>query len=643
MRRISILVLGAVALCFGMLASATEKLPIETFFKKFEFAQMTLSPDGKKLAALAPYEDRYNLFVIDLEADTMAARRITNMTNRDINFFMWGNNERLLFQMDKDGNESFGLWAVDHDGKRAMVLAPAADTQISGGSFVVKQTFILDVLKDDDKHVIVTNNDRLSAYPDVYRMNIYSGRKIAIERNNGMITSWFTDHKGRLRGAVETEALITRVLMRADEEAEWETVIEFSLGDFAFIPVALSYDEKTLYVTSNLTPDGEHRDMAGLYTFDLATKTLGELIYEVDGVDCCEVIQSDHSEKLIGITYNTDKPQVQWLDEKFAGIQASLDAALPDMINDFASMDRNETKAIIRSWNSRTPGTYYLMDLETSSMKEMAELADWINPAQMAEMRPISYQSRDGLTINGYLTLPPGSDGKNLPLIVHPHGGPWARDGYNFNRAIQFFANRGYAVLQMNFRGSTGYGKSFLEASWKQWGQTMQNDITDGLAWAVEQGIADPERVCIYGGSYGGYATMAGLTFTPDLYKCGINYVGVTDIALLFDTMPKTWEAVREAFKVTVGDPDTEKEFLDQWSPVNHVEKIQAPIFMAYGKQDPRVVLKHAENLEKELKKYNKPYQLMVKKDEGHGYRKLENQLDFYGTMEIFLAANIGN
>jgi dipeptidyl aminopeptidase/acylaminoacyl peptidase len=224
---------------------------------------------------------------------------------------------------------------------------------------------------------------------------------------------------------------------------------------------------------------------------------------------------------------------------------------------------------------------------------------------------------------------------------MNPHGGPWARDGWGFNPEVQFLANRGYAVLQVNFRGSTGFGMEHLYSAKKQWGQAMQNDITDGVKWAIEQGIADAGRICIYGASYGGYATMAGLTYTPELYKCGINYVGVTNLPLLFETAPDSWASGEKQMAELVGDPDSEKEFLEQWSPSNHADRIRAPVFMAYGLRDPRVNIRHASVMEAALKKNHVAYELMIKKDEGHGYRKQENMYDFYGRMETFLAENL--
>jgi dipeptidyl aminopeptidase/acylaminoacyl peptidase len=288
------------------------------------------------------------------------------------------------------------------------------------------------------------------------------------------------------------------------------------------------------------------------------------------------------------------------------------------------------------------PGGYFLFSRDKGSLEPLVDRMPWIDAGDMAQLKPIKYTSRDGLTIHGYLTLPKDSEGKNLPLIINPHGGPWARDTWGFNPEHQFFAARGYAVLQMNFRGSTGYGRKHLEASYKKWGREMQNDISDAVAWAVEEGIANEERVCIYGGSYGGYATMAGMTFTPDLYKCGVNYVGVTDVELLFKTMPKRWNLGAETMKAQVGDPETEKEFLAEISPLNHVDQIKAPIFIVHGRKDPRVNIEHATQLKKEMDKHKKAYEWMVKNNEGHGFRKEENRIELYTAMGEFFDKYIG-
>ena len=251
----------------------------------------------------------------------------------------------------------------------------------------------------------------------------------------------------------------------------------------------------------------------------------------------------------------------------------------------------------------RTRGAYYFYNHTTKELRKLADISPWLNEDEMADMRPISYQSRDGILIHGYLTLPQGSEAKNLPTVVMPHGGPWARDSWGFRPDVQFLANRGYAVLQMNFRGSTGFGRRFWEMSFKKWGLEMQNDITDGVDWLVDQGIADPERIGIYGGSYGGYAVLAGLAFTPDVYACGVDYVGVSNLFTLQETIPPYWEPMRQMLYEMMGHPEKDKELLTAASPVFHTDKIKSPLLIAQGANDPRVKKDESDQMVESMKK----------------------------------------
>jgi dipeptidyl aminopeptidase/acylaminoacyl peptidase len=618
-----------------------EKLPLDHFFKNPEYAGFQISPNGKELAAMVNINGRMNLAVIDLKS--RQSRAITNVTSQDVSGFLWATNERILFFMDKDGSESFGIFAVNTDGSQPRTLVePLASVINSGGQSKLRIVRVLDILKDEPERVLVSSNERRAAYPEVFKMNIFNGKARIVQRNKGDITNWFTDWDGRVVGAMFQDDLdVGFRLLRNPEENEWETITQARFDAPSFGPAGIRDDGETGYVSSNLTPEGEARDKAALYEYNFKTKTFGKLVYEHPVVDCCGLIMNEKKRDMIGISYMVGKPEMVYLDEGWKAIMDAINQALPDTVNRFTSFDDEETIGVIVSSSSTQPPRYYLFDFVNKKLEWMADSRPWVDASKMAEMKTISFQARDGRVLHGYLTLPNGSDGKNLPLIINPHGGPWARDGWGYNTEHQFLANRGYAVVQVNFRGSTGFGMDHLMSSWKQWGQTMQNDVTDAVQWAVGEGIADADRVCIYGASYGGYATMAGLTFTPDLYKCGINYVGVTDIPLLFKTAPDSWAAGEDQMKIMIGDPKSEKEFLEQWSPVNHADKITAAVFMAYGKQDPRVSIKHAKVMEKALKNAEVEYELMIKNDEGHGFRKEENRYDFYGRMETFLAEHL--
>jgi dipeptidyl aminopeptidase/acylaminoacyl peptidase len=384
-------------------------------------------------------------------------------------------------------------------------------------------------------------------------------------------------------------------------------------------------------------------DTAGIYAYDTEKKAIKELLFGHKEVDAQGLLLDRQTKKLVGVRFETDRPVVYWVDPNYAKQQAAVDHALPGTINSRVDSSRDGSKVIFLAFSDRAPGTYYLLHTSSNKLEKLFDASGRIKAEQMSEMKPVQYRSRDGLAIHGYLTLPLGSSGKNLPLIVDPHGGPWVRDSWTFDPEVQFFANRGYAVLQMNFRGSSGYGKSFLRAGYRQWGRKMQDDITDGVKWAIEQGIADPKRIAIYGSSYGGYAALVGLEFTPDLYQCGVCYAGVADIAHFIKSRAEKigLETARLFASEAVGDLKTDKAQLRDVSPQNHVNKIQVPVLLAYGELDPRTPISEGRNLARELKKQGKKFEMIVKADEGHGFHKEENKIDFYRKVDEFLKENL--
>jgi dipeptidyl aminopeptidase/acylaminoacyl peptidase len=292
-------------------------------------------------------------------------------------------------------------------------------------------------------------------------------------------------------------------------------------------------------------------------------------------------------------------------------------------------MSRDETRMLVRTYSDRSRGAYYFYDLATDDFRKLGDISPWLDESQLCETKPVTYTSRDGLEIHGYLTLPEDSTGKLLPAVINPHGGPWARDYWGFNSEVQFLASRGYAVLQMNFRGSTGYGRRFWELGFKQWGRNMQHDISDGVQWLIDSKIADPDRIAIYGGSYGGYAVLAGLAFTPHLYACGIDYVGVSNLFTFLETIPPYWELGRQMLYEMIGNPDTESELLKQSSPVFHVQNIRAPLLVAQGANDPRVKKAESDQMVEALRSRGIQVEYLVKDDEGHGFRNEENRMEF--------------
>jgi len=637
----------AAALMLAAPAMAVEEIPVEDFFKRSLFTSFQLSPDGQYLAAVTPLfeNDRRNIAVINLE--TRAAAAITGVKDRDVNGYMWANDDRILFFMDNDGNESFGIFAVNKDGSKPRTLIEPAETQIRGGSRVILTASVLNTLEDNEDEILVSVPRQYhdTVVQDVKRMNIYNGKMRNVERNPGNIAGWLSNDDGEIIGAVALEDGKRKVLYRKSEKDDWTTLIEFKVAEGGFTPAWLSDDGERMWVRSNITPEGEERDKAAIYEYDLDSKKLGKLIFEHPEVDVGGVVASDVKDDAVMITYNADKPGYHYVDPEWERMMKSVKAAFPEKQVSLSSATDDEDKFVFTVWSDRNPAAYYLFERESNKMEELAIAYEWLPEDKLAKMEPVDIEARDGLTLPAYLTLPPDSDGKGLPLVVNPHGGPRARDSWGFNPEVQLLANRGYAVLQVNFRGSTGFGQEFDKAGWGKWGAEMQNDITDAVQWAVDEGIADPERVCIYGASYGGYAAMAGITFTPELYQCAINYVGVTDIPLLFETMPASWRMQRAEMKRTIGDYDDPEERADMAarSPINHVDKIRVPLLMGYGEEDPRVVIDHALNLEEKLKAHDVQYELIIKEDEGHGFRKLENQVEWYTKVVNFLDENLKN
>lgn len=651
----SSLFLAISLLAISAQAQQVKQYSVSDFFKNPDFAALQLSPNGEWMAAIGPYEGRRNLFTMRL-SDRKAAR-LTSLSskgreqdNRDIAFFYWANDERLIFGLDADGNESYSLYAVNRDGtgqrelfrgNRGIVLIPT-------------YTRLLDRLRGDPDHILVTNNERSKFYPDVYRLNIYSGKMARVETNPGYVQGWMTDWDGNVRFAVghpdsrgraleDGELLRQLSYYRPAPDAEWQVV--YATHEFdgpVFRPVAFAADNKSLYVATN-----EGRDTTALYAFDPGTGQLGELIVADDRADIgAGLAISPKDRRPLWVSWQYELPEKVMLDEELAALQATIDGAFPDHVNRIISMSEDEGRMLIYSGNDRDPGTYYLYDKAAGTIEYFAQPRSWIDPDDMSAMTPIRYEARDGEKMHGYLTVPAGSDGENLPLIINPHGGPYGiRDRWGYRTETQFLANRGYAVMQINYRGSGGYGQRFLDIAWQKWGLEMQDDITDGVLWAIEQGIADPDRICIYGASYGGYATMAGITKTPELYRCAVNYVGVVDILALLDYHHefRNGDYIQAWGKRAIGDRNADRERLLATSPINHLDKVKAPLYVIHGKRDPRVP--HDTQyipLIRKLRGTEIEYKTMVKNREGHGFQKEGNRVGLYSELEQFFAEHIG-
>lgn len=610
-------------------ANRAPQIPIRDFFRNPEKTGYRISPDGKFVSHMEPYERRMNVFVEPREAigKLGAAVRVTSETARDIGGYWWKNNDRIVYVKDFAGDENFHLFAVDKDGSNLLDLTPFDGVKID----------MVDELEEIPNEVLIGMNQRDPEVFDVYRLNIVTGEMHLVAENPGSVTRWVTDHDGCIRVAITANGLENTLLYRDRDTEEFREVLHTNFKE-QLEPFFFSFDNKYLYALSNLG-----RDRAAIVKFDIANGRELEVIFEHPEVDADGLAYSRFRKVLTTIAYTTWKQQREYLDERTRELYDKLAQKLPGYELGISDYTRDEETFIVRAYSDRSMGAFYLYELASDTLTLLAAVSPWLKEEDLAEMKPIVYRSRDGLTINGYLTLPVGREPKGLPVIVNPHGGPWVRDRWTFNPEVQFLANRGYAVLQMNYRGSTGFGRKFWEASFKQWGRTMQDDITDGVNWLINEGIADPKRVAIYGASYGGYATLAGVTFTPDLYACAVDYVGVSNLLTFLNTMPPYWMPHRETMYEMVGNPVTDRVELEAASPVFHVDKIKTPLMVVQGAKDPRVNIDESDQIVKALHARGVDVPYLVKENEGHGFRNEENRFDVYEAMETFFEKHLNN
>ncbi|MFF2177974.1 prolyl oligopeptidase family serine peptidase [Lysinibacillus sp. NPDC058147] len=600
-----------------------KEISVEDFMKSPGSFGYELSPDGNYITYAAAWENRSNVFVKKMNDDSEPVR-VSNSTDRDIGGFFW-KDDNLLYLKDKGGDENFHIYSTTFNGNEEKDLTPYPNVTVG----------LLSSLKGVKDEILIMMNKEDAKVFDVYKLNLKTGKTTHVAKNPGNITSWIADRDGNVRMAVASDGVVGTVLYRDSEKDEFKPFIEMEEGD-EVTPLGFTKDNKHILAKSN-----KGRDKVEVVKYDLEGKE--EVIMSNSEVDVSSVLYSAEKDKVLYGAYVSDKTHYQFFDEDFEKLFRKIQNKLGVDESELGINDYNKemTKFIVSVSSDTVYGKYYYYDSTTDEMTEMATLSPWLKQEELAEMHPISYKSQDGLTINGYLTLPKNKEAKNLPLIVNPHGGPWFRDAWGFNPEVQLLANRGYAVLQVNFRTSTGYGKEFLEAGYKQWGLKIQDDITDGVQWAIDQGIADSKRIGIYGASFGGYATLAGITYTPDLYAAAVDYVGVSNIFTFLNSIPPYWDTLRNQLYKRVGDPEKDKELLTAVSPVFHVDKIKTPLFVAQGANDPRVNKAESDQIVEALRARGVDVEYMVKDNEGHGFHNEENKIEFYNAMLKFLDSHL--
>ncbi|HEX8611013.1 MAG TPA: alpha/beta fold hydrolase [Telluria sp.] len=664
--RIAFLLACALAApAFAAEPAAAAPPPIADFFDNSAFSDAELSPNGKFLAVRFSNDNKRDRLIV-IELATNAMKMVAQFADRDVDNFQWVNDERLVLDStDKtigqgDAVYGPGLFAVNRDGSNFRQLVHVSWTAAQARS-VAKNTLTPNhylvqqkgAQASDDVYVVNPKRDGIDesgdvTYVNLIRLNTVTGRAETVKRP-GLARGWLLDHKGEPRLCIVVEKNIETVWYLDPASNEWRTLASFDTyigGKDAFTPLAFGPDG-TLYVLSDAG-----KDKQALHTFDLASKRISAepLVSLADYDFSGRLITS--RDKVLGVRYLSDARATVWFDSKMKALQATIDAALPataNMINPPARPD--SPWMLVQSYSDKQPEYYALYNIETGKFTGVGGTHERIVPGRMATQELVRVKARDGLPLPAWLTLPnsAGKDlRKNLPMVVLVHGGPYVRGHeWSWSPDSQFLASRGYAVLEPEFRGSTGFGTRHYKSGWKQWGMKMQDDIADATKWAIAEGIADPKRICIAGASYGGYATLMGLVNDPGLYKCGVNWAGVTDINLLYSGHWSFSSDISSSYlkygaPTLIGDPDKDAAQLRATSPLLQAARITQPLLMAYGAADKRVPLYHGKKFHDAVKANNPNVEWVVYQEEGHGWALPKNRIDFWGRVEKFLGRHIG-
>lgn len=619
-------------------------LPIEDFTKPSEFTNISISPDGKKIAGVMELNGKDKIAIIDIKKMKPLSAK-TFGENRRIGSLSWANNNVLLMNVEKRvgyldrKGEWDGVYSMHFDGKKDQTLFAPSSGVNGGNTFGIS---IDDSWPEESRKIIIDEFKAGGWHTFIY--DLKSKRKIKLSEPGDKYSSspYLSNSKKPIISTAYNPVTRNSYLYYKtpnSDNSQWKRLdlannqegVRVRYGGY-------TKDENVVYILSD-----HDASTIGIFKLNLATGEFKK-VYRNNKVDIDGSIKNQYGE-VIGFTLEPDYPQVVWVDKSdpmvaiYKGLKQNFSNQLIRIFN--YSLDYK--KMLFSVSSDKNPGEFYLLDLRKNTIKPLFNARGWIKATEMSEMKPITIKARDGLELNGYLTLPAGKNPKNLPLVVNPHGGPHngSRDYWGYNPEVQLMANRGYAVLQLNFRGSGGYGSEFESAGYLHWGREMQNDLTDATLWAIDQGIADKNRICLYGGSYGGYATLQGLVREPELYKCGIGYVGVYDLKKMYscgDTAVYGGYG-KKYLKRVIGE---DENVLRANSPAYNTDKIKAKVFLAHGEDDVRVPMCQLNSLVKGLKKSGVDYEVMTR-DEGHGYQDPKNRLDFYTRLLSFLDENIGH
>jgi dipeptidyl aminopeptidase/acylaminoacyl peptidase len=643
--------------------SAVERLPIEDFAREPEVSRARLSPDGKYFAYLGEHRGIMKLHVGEVAHNNVLRLDIhgaglVNDAPKEVFAFDWVSDKRLVVTTTV-WDMLYGVLAVDRDGDHEVPLGGYEGDQMDlrgGGRLYPRE--IIHRFYDKDENVLMLdrhidmNSVGGANRPDVLMVHTSEGLLSTLVKNPGEVRAWSADSNGVVRVGVLSHGELSGAIYRENEQTPWRTVLPLQNRHGMMQPLGFDEANQRLFVAA-LT----EKKRRTLFSLDPATGTMGTPLladdeYDIlpdhflpgfDGQALASPVFSKKGGTLLGFRYVTESLRVKWFDSGLAKVQKAVDRALPDTTNFMVDASLDGKQTLWLAFSDQNPGAYYLADAEKHSFKQLAPRMSWIKPAQMAPMLAVKYTARDGLTIHGFLTVPVGHEPKNLPLVVMPHGGPWVRDVWGFDPLVQLLANRGYAVLQMNYRGSPGYGEELYEQARRQIGGKIQDDIEDATRWAIAAGVADPKRIAMVGASYGGYSVLFALGHNPDVYRCGISLAGVTDwTAFLGNSDVAEYKEATRYWHEQLGDPEKDKDLLHAVSPVNFADKITAPVLIIQGKEDRRVPPDQARRMIAALEKAGRKPESMFVAGVGHTFGRGQDRLEIYKRIVAFLEKDLG-
>ena len=608
----------------NMSLSQKKLIPRTVLFGNPEKAAPLIAPDGNRMSYLAPLNNVLNIWVGTPGQNDF--RPVTKDTDRGITRYFWSeDNRHILYLQDAGGNENWRLFSVDVESGVTRDLTPYENVQ----------TQILHHDKKFPNELLIAMNRDNPELHDVYHLDLRTCDLRLIEKNPGNVVGWVVDTEMKVKGAMAATPQGGFDLLIQQKDESWKKIIEWDEEDSLTSSPAVFSHDGTLYLT-----DSRGANAARLVKLDVDSGRIQVLVEDPE-YDVSDFLINPDTHEIQAVGMVKDRDEWIILDES---VREDLDIIRGLHRGDFflLNRDHDDQTWMIGFTVDNGPVPYYAYNRKTKMAEFLFSNRPDLDHYELAQMESISFQSRDGLMIHGYLTLPAGAPRSNLPLVLNVHGGPWHRDTWGYNGEAQWLANRGYACLQVNFRGSTGYGKRFVNAGDREWGGKMHDDLVDAVQWIVHQGIADPTRIAIYGGSYGGYASLVGATFTPDLFRCAVSIVGPSNLITFIKTIPPYWSTFLAVMHKRLGNPDTDTDFLISRSPLNKVDQIRIPMLIAQGANDPRVKQAESEQIVDAMQSRGIPHEYLLFPDEGHGFVKPQNRLKFYAAAEKFLATHLG-